>query len=124
MSAARQELGELGERVAARWLRARGWTVLATRWRIGHRDLDLIIERTGTVAFVEVKARRAGGCGGPLGAVGWRKQRELMRSAMVWVDRHGRAGIEYRFDVFGVLLAGDTVRVRHVENAFAVRSNP
>jgi len=124
MSAARQELGELGERVAARWLRARGWTVLATRWRIGHRDLDLIIERTGTVAFVEVKARRADGCGGPLGAVGWRKQRELMRSAMVWVDRHGRAGTEYRFDVFGVLLAGDTVRVRHVENAFAVRSNP
>ncbi len=124
MSAARQALGELGERVASRWLRARGWRVLATRWRIGHRDIDLIVAREATVAFVEVKARRAGDCGGPLAAVGWRKQRELMRSAMVWVDRHGRPQTEYRFDVFGVLLAGGVVRVRHVENAFAVRSNP
>ena len=59
MSSARQAFGELGERVAERWLRARGWRILARRFRSGHRDLDLVAERDGTVAFVEVKARGA-----------------------------------------------------------------
>ena len=59
--------------------------------------------------------------GGPVGAVGWRKQRELTRSAHVWMDRHGAADRTYRFDVIGVVIRGESVRVRHVENAFAPR---
>ena len=51
-------------------------------------------------------------------AVNWRKQRELSRSARVWVDRHGRRDDAYRFDVIGVLVAGSRVRIRHVPNAF------
>ena len=114
----------MGERVAARWLRARGYRIVSSRWRCGHRDLDLVIERDGLVAFVEVKARNAASFGGPLRAVGWRKQRELMRSAMTWCDRHGRPGTCYRFDVFGVLLDGARVRVRHIEDAFTLRGRP
>ena len=121
MSAATQALGEAGERVAARWLRRRGWAVVARRFRSGHRDIDLIAERAGTVAFVEVKTRRGERFGGPVGAVGWRKQRELGRSAAVWLDRHGRTGAEYRFDVIGVIIQGERVRLRHVENAFSPR---
>ena len=122
MSAATQALGEVGERVAARWLARRGWSVIAQRFRSGHRDIDLIAERGGTVAFVEVKTRRRERFGGPVGAVGWRKQRELSRSAAVWLDRHGRAGADYRFDVIGVIIEGERVRLRHVENAFVPRS--
>ena len=118
MSAATQRLGERGERAAERWLRRRGWTILARRWRSGRRDLDLVAAQGELVAFVEVKARRTDGFGGPVGAVGWRKQRELSRSALAWIDRHGRAGEHYRFDVVGVILSGERVRVRHVEHAF------
>ena len=118
MSAARQALGELGERVAERWLRGKGWRVLDRRFRNGHRDIDLVVEREGMVAFVEVKARRGDRCGGPVEAVNWRKQKELGRSARVWVDRFGRPGTAYRFDVIGVLLDGPRVRIRHVEHAF------
>src|SRR4051812_33392179 len=118
MSAARQALGELGERIAERWLRGRGWRGMQRRFRSGHRDIDLVVEREGGVAFVEVKARRGGRFGTPLDAVDWRKQRELGRSARVWIDRHGRVEDAYRFDVVGVLVAGERVRIRHVENAF------
>ena len=69
MSTATQELGELGERVAARWLRRRGWRIVASRFRSGHRDIDLVAEREGTVSFVEVKTRRGERFGGPVGAV-------------------------------------------------------
>ena len=122
MSAATQALGELGERVAERWLRRKGWRIMQRRFRSGHRDIDLVVERDGLVAFVEVKARKGLEFGLPVEAVDWRKQRELTRSAHVWIDRHGRPDEAYRFDVIGVLLAGSAVRVRHVENAFAIRS--
>jgi len=120
MSAARQAFGELGERIAERWLRARGWRVVQRRFRSGHRDIDLVVEREGLIAFVEVKARRGSGFGGPIEAVNWRKQRELGRSARVWVARHGRSSDAYRFDVIGVLVDGQRVRIRHVEAAFSL----
>ena len=123
MSAARQAFGELGERIAERWLRRRGWRVVQRRFRIGHRDIDLVVERDGTVVFVEVKARRGAEFGGPVSAVNFRKRKQLERSAMVWIDRHGREAESYRFDVVGVLLQGAEVRVCHVENAFGLATS-
>jgi putative endonuclease len=120
MSAARQAFGELGERIAERWLRRHGWKVIQRRFRNGRRDIDLVVERDGLVAFVEVKARKGDQFGGPVEAVNWRKQRELARSAKVWVDRHGHPSESYRFDVVGVLVQGERVRVRHVANAFSL----
>lgn len=117
----RQRFGETGERVAERWLRKRGWRVLQRRFRAGHRDIDLVAERDGMIAFVEVKARRGTEFGHPVEAVNWKKQNELARSASVWIDRFGRPGEHYRFDVIGVLVTGERVRVKHVENAFAPR---
>lgn len=121
MTAARQAFGELGERVAARWLERQGWRVVQRRFRNGRRDIDLVVERDGTVAFVEVKARKGGRFGTPVEAVNWRKQKELAKSAHVWIDRHGRAEECYRFDVVGVLVEGTRVRVRHVADAFPLQ---
>ena len=123
MSVARQAFGELGERIAERWLRRRGWRIVQRRFRSGHRDIDLVAERDGTVAFIEVKARKGAGFGGPVQAVNHRKRKQLERSAMVWIDRHGREAESYRFDVVGVLLDGAEVRICHVENAFALASS-
>ena len=120
MSAARQAFGKLGERIAERWLRRDGWVVVNRRFQNGRRDIDLVVRREQTVAFVEVKARKGDDFGGPVEAVNWRKQRELNRSARVWIDRHGQPAEDYRFDVVGVLVSGDRVRVRHVADAFAI----
>jgi putative endonuclease len=118
MTKQRQALGLLGERIAARWMQQHGWCVVAHRFRSGHRDVDLVMRRGRDVAFVEVKARRGDDFGGPLEAVHHRKRRELGRSAQVWMDRFGTEELAYRFDVVGVLISGQKVRVRHVENAF------
>jgi len=124
MSAARQTMGLRGERVAEKWLSVHGWEIAERRFRNGHRDIDLVAtKREGvsrTVAFVEVKARRGDTFGDPVAAVNWKKQKELGRSARVWIARHGRREDAYRFDVVGVLVDGDRVRVRHVEDAFSL----
>jgi putative endonuclease len=121
MTAAAQALGEEGERIAASWLAQRGWRILDRRFRNGHRDLDLVAEREGLVAFVEVKTRRGKDFGHPVEAVNWRKQRELTRSAAVWIARYGSGEQTFRFDVVGVLMSDQGARIRHVENAFAAR---
>jgi len=118
MTKARQDFGLLGERIAARWLVQQGWQVVAHRFRSGHRDIDLIVRRENDIAFVEVKARRSDRFGSPVEAVHHRKRRELGRSARVWVDRHGTPVLRYRFDVVGVLVIGQNVRIRHIPNAF------
>jgi putative endonuclease len=118
MSKARQNLGLLGERIAARWLIRNGWGLVAHRFRVGHRDIDLIVRRGFEVAFVEVKARRGDSFGSPVEAVHYRKRREIGRTARIWVDRYGSDLLQYRFDVVGVLVIGQNVLVRHIPNAF------
>src|SRR5580698_1411870 len=101
MTQATNEFGELGERIAARWLERGGWRILARRFRSGRRDIDLVVQRDELIVFVEVKARTGSDFGDPVEAVDHRKRRELTKSAQTWVDRHGRSGESYRFDVMG-----------------------
>lgn len=127
MSATKQAMGVRGERVAARWLRVHGWSIAEHRFRNGHRDIDLIATRDErgagrTVAFVEVKTRATNSFGGPVAQVSWRKQRELSRSAKVWMSRFQRPGDTFRFDVIGVILSTKHVKVQHVEHAFLLPS--
>ena len=122
MTIERQTMGRRGERVAERWLAVHGWQIAERRFRNGHRDIDLVATRAAAagrmVAFVEVKTRKSTDFGGPVSAVNWKKQRELSRSAKVWISRFQQPGDTFRFDVIGIILEAEKVRVQHVENAF------
>ena len=113
-----QQLGRHGEDLAAGFLRRDGWSILARNWRFHHKEIDLVAEKGGVVAFVEVKARSAGGLGHPLDALTHRKRRDLATAARGWIARHGRPGCDYRFDAVWVVRDGTRVSVRHVEDAW------
>ena len=49
--------GRRGESWAAWWLRLHGWHILARRVKTPRGEIDLIVRRGRTVAFVEVKWR-------------------------------------------------------------------
>ena len=49
--------GRQAEKTAARFLRLKGWRILAERVRTPGGEVDLVAKRGGLVAFVEVKAR-------------------------------------------------------------------
>ena len=123
----RQRLGIKGESIAARWLEARGWAIMDRRYRNGHRDLDLVAcrieEGNGArlVAFVEVRTRLSTDFGTPAETVGWKKQRELARSARAWIASNRRSGDNYRFDVLGVVLGETRVQIQYVPDAFWLR---
>lgn len=117
MTEARRELGEAGEEVAAGYLVAEGWRILARRWRAAGREIDLVAERDGVVVLVEVKTRRSGGLGPPTAAVDWRKRRQLVAAGSVAAARWGAAR-ELRFDVIGITWGASGPAVDHLEDAF------
>ncbi len=71
---------------AAWWLRLKGYRILAVRYRGGGGEIDLVIRRRRTVAFVEVKARPA------LDAANLSltpaKMRKVGRAARAWLTQH------------------------------------
>jgi putative endonuclease len=116
---ARQRRGLWGERVAIAYLGSRGWRIEAHRFRLGHRELDLVARRGEVVAFIEVKTRSTVAWGAPAESVVWRKRRTIVQVAEVWRQRHGRPGDSYRFDVIAVSVEkGGGYRVEHLEDAW------
>lgn len=99
--------GRRGERMAADYLRERGWSILDHNWRDGPRELDLVVMRDGLVAIVEVKTRSSSTHGSPLEAIHARKRREIERAARAWIAVRGRAvrgAWTLRFDAISVRL--------------------
>lgn len=111
-------LGRWAEGQAAAYLRRRGWRVLHRNWRFHHKELDLVVEREGLVAFVEVKARSADGWGHALDAITAGKRRDLTTAARGWIAEHGRPGYGYRFDAVVVIREPAGARVEHIEDAW------
>lgn len=106
--------GRHAEERAAAALQAEGWQVLARRARTPAGELDLVAERAGLLAFVEVKARAT--LGEAAFALGAAQRARLLRAAEWWLGANparGAAGV--RFDVMLVDAAG---RVRRVADAF------
>lgn len=113
------ELGRAGEALAARWLQARGWRVLARNYRLRHAEIDLVIRRGRTVAFVEVKTRSGTGFGHPLESVHRAKRGEIRRVALHWIQLHGREGDHYRFDAVAIhWTPGEEPALEHVPEAW------
>jgi putative endonuclease len=106
--------------VAIAYLASRGWRIEAHRFRLGHRELDLVARRGEVVAFVEVKTRSTAAWGTPAQSVVWRKRRTIVQVAEVWRQRHGRPEDSYRFDVMAVSVekGGGVYRVEHLEDAW------
>ena len=115
----RHREGAEGEAAARKFLERSGWHILVDRFRMGRLEVDLVARKGRVVAFVEVKTRLTTKFGSPLEAVTWHKRREIGRVAQAWIDRHGRPGDTYRFDVIGITRLRDgSRRIDHVADAF------
>ena len=115
----RKAAGDRGEAEVARYLRKKGYTLLASQWRCRFGELDLVArDRRGTVCFVEVKLRSTGSIGLPREFVDARKQERLRTAAAAYLSTHN-IDAPARFDVAEVYAENDgKLRVEYLENAF------
>jgi len=98
----RHKLGVWGESQAVRFLRRRGFRILARNWQSPGGEIDLIAERTGEVHFVEVKTRRSDAYGEPEEAIGLEKKGRMREAARAYLNQFRRPPAEASFDVIAV----------------------
>jgi putative endonuclease len=110
--------GAWGEDLALRYLTRRGYTLVERNYRTRHGEIDLIVRKDDTLVFVEVKLRRGTGFGDPLEAVTARKQNTIRSLATQYLSDRNPNFDTLRFDAIGILASADTVRIRHVRDAF------
>jgi putative endonuclease len=106
--------GLSAESRAAVYLIAKGYRIVARRWRSPAGEIDIVARRRGTLVFVEVKARER--LDDAAEAVIMRQQRRIIAAAQAWLACHpDDVNSSIRFDV--VLVAPKSLP-RHIQAAF------
>jgi putative endonuclease len=118
MTQQRQQLGKKGEALAAWYLRACGYRILAYNYRNNLGEIDIIAKERGTLVFVEVKTRRDDRYGPPKAAVTAKKQEKLSKAALCYLKETGQMGCSARFDVVSVRTSSMPPRIELIRNAF------
>jgi putative endonuclease len=100
-------LGRRGEDLAHRYLRDRGFIIVARNYRLssGDGEADLIAWDGETLVFVEVKSRKTAAFGPPERAIGEEKRKHLLRIAREYSRKTGTEWNRIRFDVVSVVMS-------------------
>ena len=106
--------GLSAESRAAAWLIAKGYRILARRFRTPHGEIDIVARRRQLLAFIEVKARAS--LDEAAYAVTPRQQQRIIDAAQGWLMAHPEhANFELRFDA---MLIAPRRLPRHLLAAF------
>ena len=107
-------LGLSAESRAAAYLVAKGYRIVARRWRSPVGEIDIVARRRRTLVFVEVKARER--LDDAAEAVIVRQQRRIVAAAEAWLATYpDDINYDLRFDV---MLVAPRSLPRHIEAAF------
>jgi putative endonuclease len=78
--------GWRAEWIATAWLLARGYRVLARNFVVKGGEIDIVVQRGATIAFVEVKARRE--LEQAINSIQGKKRRRISCAARAWLTRN------------------------------------
>ncbi|MGX9424433.1 MULTISPECIES: YraN family protein [Bradyrhizobium] len=106
--------GLSAESRAAAYLMAKGYRILAKRFRTPYGEIDLVVRKRNLLAFVEVKARAS--FDEAAYAVTPRQQQRIIAAAQAWLMAHPEhAEFDMRFDA---MLIAPKHLPRHLLAAF------
>jgi putative endonuclease len=107
-------VGISAESRAAAWLIARGFRILARRWRSPLGEIDIIAARRHLLIFVEVKARAS--LDEAAESVTARQKQRIAAAAEIWLAQFPQPTIrDIRFDA---ILVAPGKLPRHIPAAF------
>ena len=118
-------LGNRGENAAARFLRKRGYRILARNCRNHWGEIDIIARDGDWIVFVEVKTRSSHAAGHPAEAVTHRKQVQLTKLALGWLKQRRLLDHRARFDVIALTWpqGTSTPQIEHFVHAFQAQDH-
>ncbi|MCZ8216876.1 MAG: YraN family protein [Cyclobacteriaceae bacterium] len=108
--------GNKGEELAANFLVAKGYAIVAKNYRYKHAEIDLIARKDQWLIFVEVKTRHSVAFGEPESFVTNKKAAKVIEGAEQYVFEQKWAG-PIRFDIVSIKLDKEII-IEHFEDAF------
>ena len=93
--------GRQGERSAARFLKKNGFHIWDRNWRYGRYELDIVAEKQGCVAFIEVRGRTLNSLQSGFDSVVRSKKKAIKSAACAYRCSHPRIKT-YRFDIISI----------------------
>jgi putative endonuclease len=117
----RRQVGALGEKAAAEYLRGLGFAIRETNFRCPEGEIDIVAEQGAYLTFVEVRTRRSSALGTPEESITAAKKGKLIDLAHAYMQAHGDPDRPWRIDVVAVELKpdGSVARLELIENAIS-----
>ncbi|MBP1560816.1 MAG: YraN family protein [Oscillospiraceae bacterium] len=114
----KKELGYFGEKVTAYYLEKKGYKILRRNFCVKGGEIDIIAEKDGIIAFVEVKTRAPDPLVNGFEAVTAAKKRLIVKTSEAYSYRFPH-DLQPRFDVVCVTVSDKkVVGFQYIENAF------
>ncbi len=119
MSLQRKEVGARGEKLAADFLKKRGYKILQRNYRCREGEIDIIVQKDECLVFVEVRTKKNTAFGTPEESVTLSKREKLISLANAYIQAYDKPPQSWRIDVVAVELTPDNrvSRLEHIENA-------
>lgn len=117
MIAEPRKTGLLGEIYASRYLRDKGYDIVAANFRSRSGEIDIIADDGENICFVEVKTRKDGAFFDPAFAVDRAKEENVKSTAAAFISAT-KCKKNIRFDIIEVVLCEKQYKIRHTKNAF------
>lgn len=112
-------LGALGERLAAEYLENQGYRIVARNVRMPPwGEIDIVAERAGILALVEVRLRRGSRYGPAVASLPPAKQARMRSAALRYLAGFGDEPPAAQIDLIAVSLdsLGRLKAIEHLEN--------
>ena len=103
LSISRRQQGLLAEQQACDFLIQKGLKLVTCNYRTPRGEIDLIMQDSHHLVFVEVRHRDHASFGGPLASITPQKQQKIMYTALTYLQK-GKIlyKVKSRFDVVGI----------------------
>ena len=119
MTDQRKQLGAKGEKLAVEFLESQGYSIIEKNFRNYLGEIDIIAKDKDTICFIEVKTRKSDRYDSPFEAVSRRKQTQIIRVALSYLQKTRQMDSKVRFDVVGIdYEKEESKRIAIIKNAF------
>jgi putative endonuclease len=115
--ASHNELGKIGEELAAQYLLREGYEILERNWIFQKAEIDIIAQKENQLCIVEVKTRNSAFFGDPQDFVTNSKIKLLVKAANEYVISND-IDIEVRFDIIAIVKNQKVEKIEHFKDAF------
>lgn len=113
-----ESLGTKGEDLAIKFLKKKGYRIIARNYKTFIGEIDIIAEDGNTTVFIEVKTRTDDSFGYPFEAVNKRKRKKLKNLALLYLKKKGEES-PVRFDVLSIFYMDNGKKeIEHIKDAF------